>query len=231
MPTLKPGINIIQKGALHFQLDQGNRPKRFQPWLGDAFAFLYDFFMARSVFPKKFRADIERHKMILQALLETHHNQDVLELGTGSGSAADFLPSDNHYVGTDISTGLLRIAVKRFDQAGFVSPSFYVASGEDLPFNPETFDTCLCVLSLNFIGHADRVFEGVYEVLRPGGIFTCCVPIPERKPQDSTIRGTLLTEVRLQKICQEAGFSYQRVDRENGTLLYFQAFKPTLNGD
>lgn len=220
---LKPGIKTIQRDPLIFQLDEHNRPVRYQPWLGDAFALLYDFFMTRSVFPRKLNADISRHYSILSAVLADVQNQVVLELGTGSGCTVDFLPPDNTYIGSDISTGLLKMAAQRFKQAGFQNTAFYVASGDDLPFAGESFDLCLCILSLNFIGHHRRVFEGVHGFLRPGGRFICCTPVPERNKVKSTIRGELLSEVRLQKLCRETGFAYERIDQENGVLLYFQA--------
>ena len=108
MPVpLKPGLLVIKKGTLYYQVDHQGRTIRFQPWLGDAFAFLYDFFMTRSVFPVKFNAEITRHAAILSSELGDVHGQKVLELGTCSCAAADFLPPNNDYSGSDVSTGLL----------------------------------------------------------------------------------------------------------------------------
>jgi SAM-dependent methyltransferase len=222
---LKPGIQVMQKGPLHYQLDDEGRPNRYQPWLGDAFAFLYDYFMTRSVFPKKFNASLEHHTAILADACQAFHGKRILELGTGAGSAAGFLPPDNTYVGSDVSTGLLKQAVKRFNQAGFQNPEFYIASGDDLPFAGETFDLCLCILSLNFIGNHRQVFKEAHRLLTDQGEFLCCVPVPERNHQESTIRGRLLSEVRLQKICQETAFSLEPLKRENGALTYFRAVK------
>lgn len=222
---LKPGIRITQKGPLRFQLDQNGRPIRCQPWLGDSLAFLYDFFMARSVFPKKFNASMERHTAILADACQAFHGKRILELGTGAGSAAGFLPPDNAYIGSDISTGLLKQAVKRFDQAGFQEPEFYVASGDELPFADQTFDLCLCILSLNFIGNHGRVFNAVPRLLVDQGEFVGCVPVPERNHQESAIQGELLSEVRLQKHCQNAGLCFKTIKAENGVLLYFRALK------
>ena len=222
---LKPGIRVIKKGPLVYQVNPQGCPLRFQPWLGDVFAFLYDVFMTRSVFPKNFHADMERHLAILSEALGDVHGQQVLEIGTGSGAAAAYLPSDNQYTGSDISTGLLKQAVKRFRGAGFAGPAFYVASGEDLPFAEESFDLCLCLLSLNFIGSHRAVLKGVHGLLRPGGTFLAAVPVPERIPQGSTIHGDLLSETRLHQLCQEAGFAYQSLNIENGALLYFRAVK------
>jgi len=111
---LKSAIQTVKKGELFYIVKNGGRVKKFRPWLGDSFAFLYDFIMRNSVFPKKFGGDIETHYSILTQELGGVRNQQILELGAGSGSAVHFLRNENHYVGTDISSGLLKQAAKRF---------------------------------------------------------------------------------------------------------------------
>ena len=80
------------------------------------------------------RADIGRHCKILSKELKDIHGKRVLELATGNGSAVNFLPDDNQYTDTDISPGLLKRAVKNFQNAGFKNTEFYVANADDLPF-------------------------------------------------------------------------------------------------
>jgi ubiquinone/menaquinone biosynthesis C-methylase UbiE len=220
---LKNGIRVISKRGLGYVTGDGGRIKRFKPWLGDAFSFLYDFIMKRSVFPKKFGADIGRHFGILARELKTVHRERVLELATGSGSAVSFLPNDNRYVGTDISAGLLRRAAKHFKAAGFDGAEFYVASAEDLPFAERTFSVCLCILSLNFFKDAGKVFQEVKRVMVPGGVFIVSVPAPERNTLKRTIHGTLRSEGELGQICAANGFRYETIPAENGSLLYFKA--------
>jgi ubiquinone/menaquinone biosynthesis C-methylase UbiE len=181
--------------------------------------------MSRSVFPRQLGGDIQKHYAILAQELAGVHGKQILELGTGSGSAVRFLGSDNHYTGTDISTGLLKRAVKRFVRSGFPEPEFYVVSGDDLPFDGDTFDLCLCILSLNFIGNGEMVFEEVRRVLHVEGEFVCSVPVPERNRLQSTIRGVLYSEAELGRMCEKYGFRYERIARENGALLYFRAIK------
>jgi ubiquinone/menaquinone biosynthesis C-methylase UbiE len=136
-----------------------------------------------------------------------------------------FLNSDNQYTGTDISTGLLKQAAKQFMKAGFPNPKFYVVSADDLPFESSTFDVCLCILSLNFIGNVDKVFQEIRRVLLPDGLFVCSVPVPERNKLQSTIRGLLYSEEELEKTCQKYGFEFVRFSCENGALLYFKAIR------
>jgi len=223
MSKLKPDIEIAKRGGICYVVASSGRLVRFKPWLGDSLAFLYDFSMGRFVFPRQLGADIEKHYDILARELATVHGRQILELGTGSGSAVHFLASDNTYTGTDVSPGLLRLAAKRFVGAGFASPEFYLVSGADLPFEGGTFDLCLCILSLNFIGHVEKVFEEVNRVLRTGGMLVCSVPVPERNRLQSTINGVLHSEAELTRMCEVQGLGYERIAGENGALLYFRA--------
>ncbi len=220
---LKNNIRVIKKKKLYYIADSENNVKRFKPWIGDSFSFLYDFIMRSSIFPKKFGGNINKHYEILSQELKNIHGKRVLELATGSGSAVNFLPNDNQYTGTDISPGLLRKAVKNFMAAGFKEAEFYVTGADDLPFNDNIFSLCLCMLSLNFFNDIDKVFQEIKRVLIPGAVFICSVPIPERNKLQSTIRGTLYSEVELGKICKKHGFSYESIPFENGALLYFKA--------
>jgi len=225
MTKIMPNTQIIKKGELCYIVESGNRLIRYKPWLGDGFSFLYDFIMRNSVFPRKFGGDIQKHYDTLAQQLAGIHGKRILELGTGSGSAVHFLNKDNHYTGTDVSPGLLKQAAKRFIKSGFPAPEFYVTSADDLPFKKSIFDICLCILSLNFIGNVEKVFQEVGRVLLPDGVFFCSVPVPERNRAQSTLRGVLYSETELEKICQEHGFTFERIPCENGALVYFKAEK------
>jgi ubiquinone/menaquinone biosynthesis C-methylase UbiE len=225
MPKIKSDIQIIKKGELRYILGSDRRLIRFKPWLGDSFSFLYDMIMRNSIFPKKFGSDIQKHNDTLAQQLADYHGMQILELGTGSGSAVHFLNRDNHYTGTDISPGLLKLAAKRFIKSGFSSPEFYVVSGDDLPFESNSFDLCLCILSLNFIGNVELVIQEVNRILHPDGVLVCSVPVPERNQLRSTIRGELHSDTELEEICQKYGFKYEVIPCDNGALLYFKAIK------
>jgi len=220
---LKAGIRTVQRGPLQYTLGADGRPTRLRPWLGDIVSPFYDAIMRRSVFPKKFLADIDRHVAILREALSDVHGQRVLELGTGSGSATAFLPADNRYVGSDVSPSLLRQAAKRFQRAGFSGSAFYVAGAESLPFANDTFDLCLCIISLNFFGETAPVLSDIQRMLVPGGRLLCAVPVPERSPHGSVIHGTLHSEAELDQLCADQGLALAAFPDQNGALLYFWA--------
>jgi SAM-dependent methyltransferase len=222
---LKNEIQVISIKGLHYIVEDGGKPLKFKPWLGDAFSFLYDFIMKSSIFPKKFDGDMIKHYEILSNELKGVHEKRVLELATGTGSAVNFLPNDNQYTGSDISPGLLRKAVKNFKNAGFKNAEFYVTSSDDLPFNDNRFNIILCILSLNFFNNIKKVFQEIKRVAAPDAIFICSVPVQERNKAQSTIRGTLYSEEELVRICKEHGLRYETIPFENGALLYFRAIK------
>ena len=55
---LKNGTKVISKKELHYVVEDGGNLLKFKPWLGDAFSFLYDVIMAKSIFPNKFGGDM-----------------------------------------------------------------------------------------------------------------------------------------------------------------------------
>ena len=211
-------FRVVNKKGLRYIVESENKVMRFKPWLGDTFSFLYDFVMKSSIFPKKFGGDMSKHYEILTQELKYIHRKYVLELATGSGSAINFLGNDNHYAGIDISPGLLKKAMKSFRATGFKEAEFYVASADDLPFDDNIFDVCLCILSMNFFGDVKRVFQEIERVLVPGAVFICSVPVPERNRLQSTIKGTLYSEEELGRICKERGFRFESIPFENGAL-------------
>jgi ubiquinone/menaquinone biosynthesis C-methylase UbiE len=223
MAKLKSNTQVILKNGLYYIVDSNNRIIRFKPWLGDSFSFLYDLIMSNSVFPKKFGADIQKHVEILAQELAGVHGKRVLELATGSGSAVHFLNKDNQYTGTDISAGLLQQAASQFRKAGFSEPEFYVVSATDLPFENNTFDLCLCILSMNFFNDIEQVFREIRRVLVPEGVFVCSIPVPEKNRLQSTIHGILFSESEYALICEKYHFKYECIAGENGALLYFSA--------
>jgi ubiquinone/menaquinone biosynthesis C-methylase UbiE len=220
---LQNEISIKKKRGLYFIKDGENGLKRFTPWLGNAFSPLYDVFMERSVFPKKFGSDIDRHYEILSRALKHIHGKQVLELATGNGSAVRFLAPDNTYIGTDISPGLLRKAARRFREAGFTDAEFYVVSADDLPFEDGRFEVCLCMLSFNFFSNLKAVLKEIKRVLGDNGLFFCSVPVPEKKGTPSPIRGKLYSTQELEQMCKAVGLRFEAIPEDNGALLYFRA--------
>jgi SAM-dependent methyltransferase len=210
-----------RKGIFHLFYENG-KPKRYRPWLGDIFSFLYDRSMDKTVFPRKFSASLEKHYEILANELGDVHHQNILELACGTGDAVRFLHNDNIYTGVDISQGLLKIAFKKLTRYGFSGHELYVADACDLPFRDHIFDTGICNLSLNFFPDIDRFIAELKRVLKQGASFYCSVPVPEKKKPGVTIRGILYSAGELKKRFEMLNFIFEELPWENGALLYFK---------
>src|SRR6056297_2844856 len=116
---IKDSVRITKKKGINHLLDDNNKLIKNKPWLGDLFSFLYNRIMEKSVFPKKFNASIEKHYKILGKIFKNTANKIIIEFATGSGDAIKFLNTNNIYAGVDISSGLLRLAKRKFNKYGF----------------------------------------------------------------------------------------------------------------
>lgn len=74
-----------------------------------------------------------------------------------------------------------------------------------------------------FFGDMDKVIKEVKRVLRSPGTMICSVPVPERKKNESIIRGNLHSENELKEMFEGEGFDFVSYDLRNGALLYFKA--------
>jgi SAM-dependent methyltransferase len=221
---LKKGTEVRTKKGISYIVSNG-KIISYTPWLGDLFSFLYDSIMKKSVFPKKFEASLDTHNQFLINELKELRNKNILELATGSGNLSDFLSNDIKYSGIDISNGLLKIAHKRFRRKNFNDLRLYLCSADNIPFEDNSFDICICNLSLNFFNDVKTVINEIKRVLKNNGTFICSVPVPERNKKKSTIRGKLFTEKELKGIFENTGFEFHSNNLINGTLLYFKAIK------
>ena len=216
-------FSTIKKQEINYLKNENDKIIKFKPWLGDIFSFLYDRIMNKSIFPKLFNGDIHKHFEILQKEFKDIHNLNIIEIATGSGILSEFLPNDNKYIGVDISKGLLKKANSRFKRNGFENFELYNTSAEQLPFDENTFDFAICNLSLNFFNNIDLFLLELKRILITNSVFFCSVPIPERKPEKSKIRGILYSEKELNEIFKKYGFDFESKSYENGAVLYFTA--------
>lgn len=214
---------LMQRNGICYVTEKEGYVKKQRPWLNSVFAPFYDWLMKHSVFPKKFNASYAEHFRILKSVFQDVHQKNVLEVGTGSGNVVYFLPPDNRYHGVDISEGLLMQAYKKLKKHGFSSVNLYLTDACTLPFDSDFFDMVICNLSLNFIENTEAFVTVIKRVLKPGALFVCSVPAPERLTKGAKVRGTLHTEKELKEIFESRQFLFQTFPETNGAILYFRA--------
>ena len=93
---IKESFKVIQKNNIYYVLDDNGKVKKYKPWLGDMFSFLYDRIMEKSIFPKKFKGSISKHFDILKNEYQDFHGKVLLEIATGSGFSSKLLTRTSH---------------------------------------------------------------------------------------------------------------------------------------
>jgi ubiquinone/menaquinone biosynthesis C-methylase UbiE len=96
---------------------------------------------------------------------------DFLDLGCGTGwavrHAAETLRGQGHFVGVDLSQGMIEKA--RRSGAGMPNVQFRQGSAEQLPLENSSFDVVICTNSFHHYLHPDAAIKEIARVLRVGG--------------------------------------------------------------
>jgi len=100
--------------------------------------------------------------------------QQVLDLGTGTGSvavgaASAVMPGGGTVTGMDISPEMLRLARQRAVSMGLSNITFLEGRAEEIPTPSGRFDAVLASLSLMYVIDRGAAAREIARVLRPGG--------------------------------------------------------------
>ncbi len=104
--------------------------------------------------------------------------QNVLDLGTGTGSAALRAAAQvatGQVLGVDISPAMLTSARARAEAGHLANVSFRVGSGEAIPADDRSVDVVLASLSVMFMLDRAAAAHEIARVLRPGGRLVAAV--------------------------------------------------------
>jgi len=94
-------------------------------------------------------------------------NSNVLDIATGTGILAErFYTKVSSITGLDICKDMTSYASKCVNE-------LVVGDAEDMPFNDDSFDICICRQGLQFM-NLDSVLPEIYRVLKPGGVVVLC---------------------------------------------------------
>lgn len=118
----------------------------------------------------------------VQALLST--GQDVLEIGCGTGTTALRLaPFTRHLLATDVSAGMIAIALEKLAAQPVPQLNFAVADADTPISGPAAFDVVLAFNLLHLASDLDHALGLATQALRPGGLLISKTPcIAEMNP-------------------------------------------------
>ena len=128
--------------------------------------------------------------------------QTVLDVAAGAGDQtldiADRVGADGGVVATDISEGILALALGNAVRAGHANVRIHPADAEDLRLEAATFDAAVCRLGLMFLPSPLDGLKEIHRVLKPGGRFCGMVFAgPELNPCLRILMSTALSHAGL----------------------------------
>ena len=110
---------------------------------------------------------------------ELTEEQSVLDLGTGTGAAAEQaalkLGATGQVVGVDISEEMLALARQRIAARNLSNVSFCQGRGENIPADADSFDVVLSSLSLMYMIDRAATAQEISRVVRQGGRLVAAV--------------------------------------------------------
>lgn len=118
-------------------------------------------------------------KPMMRSMLPNLENKKVLMLGCGTGEESKLLEtfgaSSKQLTGIDLSSKSIEIAKKSYPNIEFV-----VGDMNDLPFQSDSFDFVYSSLAIHYNATPEKVYEEVYRILKPNGMFLFSVGHPLR---------------------------------------------------
>ena len=99
--------------------------------------------------------------------LENTQHKTILINGIGSGLDIPYLP-EAHYIGSDITTAMLRLAHKKAEQHD-TDIHLVCADSQLLPFKDNSFDAIVMHLILAVVPRPELALKEACRVLKPGG--------------------------------------------------------------
>lgn len=118
-------------------------------------------------------------KPMMKEMLPNLNGKKILMLGCGTGEETvilqSFEASLENITGIDLSSKSIEIAKKTYPDVKFV-----IGDMNNLPFENDSFDFVYSSLAIHYSSTPDKVYEEVYRVLKPNGLFLFSVAHPLR---------------------------------------------------
>jgi ubiquinone/menaquinone biosynthesis C-methylase UbiE len=175
-------------------------------------------------FDRMFGIPMRQFVPSLLTMAELAPGNDVLDVATGTGVAAEAAMSAIGQNGSmtvvDNSPGMLEEARKRL--GAFPNVSFHVQDGQALSFADGSFDTVLCSMTLMIFTDPQKAMNGFHRVLRKGGMTAVSVNTAARRSLFGHIRAVIAkhdpSKAEMVAAWEARQFAFGDPDRLRGTF-------------
>lgn len=131
----------------------------------DEYARIYDSWFQTPAGRKVFELELNT----LLEIIKPRQNTKMLDVGIGTGIfASEFVARGATVYGIDPSEKMLEVALKR----GF---NAQLGSGENVPFEDNSFDVVLSMTSAEFSAKPEKFISEMVRVVKPGGLVVLAV--------------------------------------------------------
>lgn len=146
---------------------------------------------AADVYPDSIAPLTRQSLATILAPVELRAGMNVLDVGCGPGDIANELALMGvEITGIDFAGPMVDVARERFP-----SLRFEQADVEQLPFEPGEFDVVTGNMVVHHFARPDAAFREIARVLKPGGVFTFIVPIPDTQTSFTAFLKALTTHL------------------------------------
>lgn len=151
------------------------------------------------------QVSLSRQKKELEILrITSPWGKLILDAGCGTGTYGLALASQgNKVIGVDLSTDSLEVARNRAIQKGL---DFTPVEGdlEKLPFEDNTFDTCICAFILHHLPNMEKPLAELYRVLKPQGTIALIEP---NASNPAAKISCIFRLYLMREVCERRGFA------------------------
>lgn len=123
-------------------------------------------------------SDVAGYENTLKAVSQRlSHDDDVLEIGCGTGSTAIRLASvAGNYLATDISVEMITIAQEKAGAEDVPNLAFAVGEPASADWPEASYDCALAFNVLHLLSSPPQTLAAIHRMLKPGGLFISKTP-------------------------------------------------------
>jgi ubiquinone/menaquinone biosynthesis C-methylase UbiE len=149
------------------EADATGKNQRYQR-LYDRIAPIYD--LATKTYARFRSGGLRKRRMEYLSEMEIDPNDAILEVSVGTGANLQFLPATAHYLGLDISWGMLK-RCQRQVRKWALDVDLFQGAAEHLPFREDSMDAVLHMGGINFFNDISLALHEMIRVAKPGAKF------------------------------------------------------------